>query len=472
MPLPPNTRFKMEPSPYPLALTNRLVVHPSDFRNGEHVLCEGQFHLTVIHDDTGKVNRGSIAANGVQRQWIGQPSAGNTFSIVRITAQPHHLQTLELEVRPVPLSGHKEILDSSDLAPAFFKIFNSTVLAVDELLIFELGGQSLVLTVKTDGFGVVNDKTVLTFRASAESRGLIIKPRPGEAATTSSLINYDFKDSIGGLDEQLSIVRDIFISRDRPEAAKKLGMKHKKGLILYGPPGTGKTLIAREIASRLTRIKPKIINGPEMQGGYAGAAETRVRALFSEAENEYQKKKDKSQLHVIIFDEFDALFRERTTSDRDLGNSIVAQLLAKMDGNSDGTGSNFDPPDNFLVIGMTNRLEAIDQAFRRPGRFDTEIKIPLPDETGRLQIFKIHTRTMSANHLMGPDVDLKRLAAETANFSGADIKGLVDSASGRAMKRCEVNGVYDDKIRPIVRQEEFLGALDEHKPRVMARARR
>jgi vesicle-fusing ATPase len=273
---------------------------------------------------------------------------------------------------------------------------------------------------------------------------------------------------IGGLDSEFSqIFRRAFSSRVFPPGlVEKLGIEHVKGkelvyttyrthlspchagILLYGPPGTGKTLIARQIGKMLNAREPKIVNGPEILSKYVGASEENIRKLFADAEKEviadlafplycthwyfgiqYKEKQDESGLHIIIFDELDAIFKQRGSKNdgTGVGDSVVNQLLSKMDG--------VDQLNNILIIGMTNRIDMIDEALLRPGRLEVHMEISLPDEAGRVQILNIHTAKMRKNGVMDHDVDLEELAALTKNFSGAEILGLIKSATSFAFNR-------------------------------------
>jgi vesicle-fusing ATPase len=212
---------------------------------------------------------------------------------------------------------------------------------------------------------------------------------------------------IGGLDNEFNeIFRRAFNSRRYPNSLmEKYGMKHVKGMLLYGPPGTGKTLIARKIADALNCEKPQVVNGPEIFDKYVGGSEEKIRKLFEPAEKDMKEKGDESELHVIIFDEIDAICRARGStgsSGTGVNESVVNQLLSKMDG--------VDSLNNILIIGMTNRKDMIDEAVLRPGRLEIHLEIGLPDERGRLQIFEIHTKNMKKNNLLSDDVDLNTLA--------------------------------------------------------------
>jgi vesicle-fusing ATPase len=234
------------------------------------------------------------------------------------------------------------------------------------------------------------------------------------------------------------------------------------GILLFGPPGTGKTLMARQIGKMLNAREPKVVNGPEILNKYVGASEENIRKLFADAEKEYKEKGDESGLHIIIFDELDAICKQRgsTNNGTGVGDSIVNQLLSKMDG--------VDQLNNILIIGMTNRLDMIDEALTRPGRLEVHMEISLPDEKGRLQILTIHTAKMRTNGVMDDDVDLAELAGVTKNFSGAEISGLVKSATSFAFNRHvkvgTMAGISEDVEQLLVNRTDFMSALDEVHP--------
>jgi vesicle-fusing ATPase len=240
---------------------------------------------------------------------------------------------------------------------------------------------------------------------------------------------------IGGLDSALqALFRRAFASRAlAPGVASQLGVGHVKGILLHGPPGTGKSLIARKLGTLLAGGRtPRVVNGPELLSRWVGSSEENVRTLFADAEQEYNKHGDAADLHVIIFDEIDALCRRRgsdTSSGgaNSVGDSIVNQLLTKLDG--------VQSVPNVLVIGMTNRRDLLDDALLRPGRLEVQLEIGLPDAEGRAAILGIHTKAMRAASLLAPDVDLNALAAKARNFSGAELAGVVRAAASFAMDR-------------------------------------
>lgn len=282
-----------------------------------------------------------------------------------------------------------------------------------------------------------------------------------------ALIKPDFKFEdlgIGGLDDEFNaIFRRAFASRIFPPAlVEKLGVQHVKGILLYGPPGTGKTLMARQIGKMLNAKEPKVVSGPEVLSKFVGQSEENVRKLFADAEEEYRQKGEESGLHIIIFDELDAICKARgmRSGDTGVGDSVVNQLLAKMDG--------VEQLNNILIIGMTNRKDMIDEALLRPGRLEVHMEIGLPDEAGRLQILKIHTSKMRENEVLEPDVSLEQLAELTKNYSGAEISGVVKAASSYAFNRHikvgTMAGISTDMENMKIGMEDFLNALKEVQP--------
>jgi len=179
----------------------------------------------------------------------------------------------------------------------------------------------------------------------------------------------------------------------------------------------------------LNARQPKIINGPEILDKYVGESEAKIRQLFAEAEEEEKRMGPNSGLHIIIFDEIDAICKSRgsVAATSAVHDTVVNQLLSKIDG--------VDQLNNILIIGMTNRKDMIDEALLRPGRLEVQMEIGLPDENGRTQILKIHTARMKENNKLERDVDIMELAAGTKNFSGAEIEGLVRAATSTAMNR-------------------------------------
>ncbi|KAG9000183.1 transport between ER and Golgi ATPase protein [Tulasnella sp. JGI-2019a] len=473
------------PSPQ-LALTNCVIVHRGDFAAGQAVLVRGTFPLTVRHDDTGKLAPGSIGASSFQRQWIGLSVSGDEVDVQPLNlASSDYLTSLDIEIG-FWKRGHEvaEQFDPDEMMRNFIKAFNGQIFAVGQMLVFDFHGQNLKGIVrgmqqvefpnKKGGsggggggasMGLLMEKTDITFMKAPDSAIKIKSSTRKPAANSIIAPNFKFEDmGIGGLDSEFGVIfRRAFASRVFPPGlVDKLGIQHVKGIILFGPPGTGKTLMARQIGKMLNAKEPKIVNGPEILNKFVGASEENIRKLFADAEKEYKAKGDESDLHIIIFDELDAICKQRgsTGGGTGVGDSVVNQLLSKMDG--------VDQLNNILIIGMTNRLDMIDEALLRPGRLEVQMEISLPDEKGRLQILTIHTAKMRNNNVMERDVNLSELAANTKNFSGAEISGLVKSATSYAFNRHvkigTMAGISDDVENLRVNRADFMMALEEVHP--------
>eukprot|EP01097_Dermamoeba_algensis_P005479 TRINITY_DN3489_c0_g1_i1.p1 TRINITY_DN3489_c0_g1~~TRINITY_DN3489_c0_g1_i1.p1 ORF type:complete len:784 (-),score=205.95 TRINITY_DN3489_c0_g1_i1:72-2180(-) len=387
-------------------------------------------------------------------------------------------------------SNLNENFKIKDLINVFHQ-FNHQCFTLGQALAIDIGGINLVC--KVVEVDVVDPETIANAakqnpaQARRGSRGIFMKAtslaftKPSESSIklisegtetedvsmeTNHIFRTDFsweKLGIGGLDEELATVfRRAFASRIFPSSlVAKMGIKHVRGMLLYGPPGTGKTLIARQIGQLLNGKEPKIVSGPEILNKFVGQSEENVRLLFKDAEDEYKKKGDDSQLHIIIFDEIDAICKARGSrgDSTGVGDSVVNQLLSKIDG--------VNSLNNILVIGMTNRKDMIDEALIRPGRLEVQMEIGLPEQDGRLQILRIHTAKMKSSNLLAEDVNLQDIAVRTKNYSGAEIEGLVKCAASFAFERqLDPNQIGKALNVQNVRltKPDFDRALEEIKP--------
>lgn len=223
--------------------------------------------------------------------------------------------------------------------------------------------------------GILTRQTQVDFFKSAQSELKLKGSSRRPAANSIVQPGFKFEDmGIGGLDEEFSaIFRRAFASRIFPPGlVDKLGIQHVRGMLLHGPPGTGKTLIARQIGKMLNAREPKVINGPEVLNKFVGQSEENIRKLFADAEKEQKEKGDESGLHIIIFDELDAVCKQRGSGaggGTGVGDSVVNQLLSKLDG--------VEQLNNILLIGMTNRIDIIDEALLRPGRLEIQLEISM-----------------------------------------------------------------------------------------------
>ena len=222
-------------------------------------------------------------------------------------------------------------------------------------------------------------------------------------------------EQVGGLRSEIKVMREIVeLPLRHPELFSRLGIEPHSGILLYGPPGCGKTLLAKVLASE-SDANMFSINGPEIMNKYYGETEARLRDIFKEAKE--------NSPGIIFIDEIDAIAPKREEAYGDVEKRVVAQLLALMDGLTDRG--------NVIVIGATNRPDSVDPALRRPGRFDREIEISVPNVDGRLEVLQIHTRGMP----IADDVELKILASELHGYTGADMKSLCREAAMKSIRR-------------------------------------
>ena len=308
--------------------------------------------------------------------------------------------------------------------------------------------------------GFLTNETIIEL--TSQNRSVKIKSKKMK---TRSLTKFGFKFDemgVGGLDKEISdIFRRAFTTRCYPtEYLAKYGIKHVKGMLFYGPPGTGKTLMARTLANALNCKEFKVVNGPEFFDKYVGESEKKIRELFKEAKKDQEENGDDAGLHVIVFDEIDALCRARGTINSGTGvhDGVVNQLLTEIDG--------VNSLNDIIVIGMTNRKDMIDEAILRPGRLELHVEVSLPDEKGRLEILKIHTKKMKENKVLDDDVDLEKLAKMTKNYTGADIESLVKLATSNALSEglnfgtTKVDLTKEHKIC----MKNFLDGINEIQP--------
>jgi transitional endoplasmic reticulum ATPase len=261
-------------------------------------------------------------------------------------------------------------------------------------------------------------------------------------------------EDIGGLQNEIQRVREMVeLPMKHPQIFKKLGIEPPQGVLLHGPPGTGKTLLAKAVANE-TSASFFSIAGPEIISKYYGESEQQLREIFEDAKDESPS--------IIFIDELDSIAPKREDVTGEVERRVVAQLLTMMDG--------LETRGQVIVIAATNRVDSVDPALRRPGRFDREIEIGVPDEAGRKEILQIHTRGMP----LSDDVSLDHLADETHGFVGADIESLTKESAMKALRRYLPEIDLDEEDIPpslidrmIVKRQDFGGALNEVEPSAM-----
>ncbi|ANY18727.1 ATP-dependent zinc metalloprotease FtsH 3 [Tsuneonella dongtanensis] len=320
-----------------------------------------------------------------------------------------------------------------NMPPDVRRMFNAPAYALTQIRLS-------VVSTSPKGIVHIDENTEVELRAEFE------EPRDGRA-----VVNYD---DVGGIGDTIQQLREMVeLPLRYPELFTRLGVDPPKGVLLHGPPGTGKTRLAQAVASE-SDAHFITINGPEIMGSAYGESEKRLREVFEEAA--------KNSPAIIFIDEIDSIAPKRSQVPGEAEKRLVAQLLTLMDG--------LEARSNIVVIAATNRPDAIDEALRRPGRFDREIVIGVPDEKGRREILSIHTRGMP----LGDKVDLDELARTTHGFVGADIAALAREAAIEAVRRIMPKLDLDAREVPAevleelyVGREDFLEALKRVQPSAM-----
>jgi transitional endoplasmic reticulum ATPase len=311
-------------------------------------------------------------------------------------------------------------LDTNEKLAGLLKraLLDRPIKAGEQVRIERLGPEPLAIESTTpEGTVRITNETTVTLSGGADTE--VHAPTTTNTATTTETTDASERsarvtyEDIGGLDEELDQVREMIeLPLSEPELFQELGIDPPSGVLLYGPPGTGKTLIARAVAGEVDAFFTTI-SGPEIVSKYKGESEEKLREAFDRAEANAPS--------VVFIDEIDSIASARG-DDADMETRVVAQLLTLMDG--------LENRGQVVVIGATNRVDAIDPALRRGGRFDREIEIGAPGEAGRREVLDVHTRSMP----LADDVDLDRLAARTHGFVGADLESLAVEAAMAALR--------------------------------------
>ncbi|MGC9076033.1 MAG: CDC48 family AAA ATPase [Conexivisphaera sp.] len=345
--------------------------------------------LPLYPSDEG---RGFIRVDGLIRNNAGI-AIGDTVAVRKAKAVPAEKVALA-PLENVPPIDERYIADALEGIP---------VVKGDSVMVPYFGGR---LTFQVASVQPQADAVIITQRTS-----ISISER---AAELKGIKRVTYED-IGGLKEEIQKIREMVeLPLRHPELFERLGIEPPKGVLLYGPPGTGKTMLAKAVANE-TNAHFISISGPEIMSKFYGESEERLRQIFEEAKENAPS--------IIFIDEIDAIAPKREEVTGEVEKRVVAQLLALMDG--------LESRGKVIVIGATNRPNALDPALRRPGRFDREIEIGVPNQQGRLEILQIHTKNVP----LAPDVDLERLAAMTHGFVGADLAALVKEAAIGALRR-------------------------------------
>ncbi len=372
-----------------------------------------------------------IRIDGFIRESIGV-SVGDYVTVRKADVQP---------ARKVVLAPTEPIMFGRDFVEYVKQMLIRKPVSRGEVLTVPLFGMALKLV-------VVSTQPTQSVYVTPETE-IVIREQPvaPERIERARAIPKVTWEDIGDLEEAKEKIREIVeLPLKHPELFKHLGIEPPKGILLYGPPGTGKTLLAKALANEIGAYFIAI-NGPEIMSKYYGESEARLREIFKEAEENAPA--------IIFIDEIDAVAPRREEVTGEVEKRVVAQLLTLMDG--------LKERGKVIVIGATNRPDAVDPALRRPGRFDREIEIPPPDKRARKEILLVHTRNMP----LAEDVDLDKLAEMTHGYTGADIAALAKEAAMAALRRFIKEGKIDitkpippEKLRDLkVTMRDFLEAM-------------
>jgi len=400
---------------------------------GDTVMIEGtrSTAITVYTGYPEDENRGTIRIDGVTRKNAGV-GLDEKLAIRKIVPKPATKVTLA-PTQPLKLLGGEEYLAQN---------LEGRPMVKGDLIEVSVMGRKFTLVVQ--GFQPSGEAAIIQNFTQVK---LSEKPAKEEVAKGPKVAYED----IGGLKDEVHKVREMIeLPLRHPELFEKLGVEAPKGVLLHGPPGTGKTLLAKAVASE-TSATFTSIGGPEIMSKFYGESEERLRDIFKEAAENAPS--------IIFIDEIDSIAPKRDEVTAETERRIVAQLLALMDG-LEGRGK-------VVVIGATNRPNALDPAIRRPGRFDREIEIGIPDKGGRLEILQIHTKGMP----LAEDVDMDKLASMTHGYVGADLAALAREAAMRALRKIlpsidlEAESIPAEVLNSLkVQMDDFMSAYREMQP--------
>ena len=388
--------------------------------------------LPLYPSDEGK---GIIRIDGLVRNNSGI-AIGDTVIVKKIKAVPAE-KVIVAPLEAIPPIDERYLADALESVP---------LIKGDNVMVPYFGGR---LTFQVIGVNPTADAVLIN------QKTIFHIAEKGETLRGVPQVTYE---DIGGLKEEIQKVREMIeLPLRHPEIFEKLGIEAPKGVLLYGPPGTGKTLLAKAVANE-SNAHFISISGPEIMSKFYGESEARLREIFKEA-----KEKAPS---IIFIDEIDSIAPKREEVTGEVERRVVSQLLSLMDG--------LEARGKVIVIAATNRPNAIDPALRRPGRFDREIEIKVPDKRGRLEILLIHTRNMPLATDNENQVETDKIAAVTHGFVGADLEYLCKESAMKCLRRLlpELN-MEDEKLHPdvlnklIVTMSDFQHAIREVMPSAM-----
>ncbi len=419
-----------------IAIVDPKIIENQKWNSGQilELTFNKKTHVKLWPGNPEEYGSGIIKIDGITRQNIGA-GIGDKISINDVEAY---------EAEQITLSPTEKLsIDEEQLHNVMIRLFEGHVFTIHDSIQLgtQMGGtlQFIVTNTKPSKPVIVTTQTIFKLGSMTKAIDASV-PR----------ITYD---ELGGLKNEVKKIREMVeLPMRHPELFEKIGVEAPKGVLLYGPPGTGKTLLAKAVAGE-TNAHFVYLSGPEIMGKHYGESEERIREIFTQAEENAPS--------IIFIDEIDSIAPKRDEVSGELEKRIVSQLLTLMDG--------MKSRGKVVVIAATNRPDSIDPALRRPGRFDREIEIGIPDDEGRSDILSIHTRGMPIDE----KVDLKQISKITHGFVGADLEVLAKEAAMRSLRRIiddEKIDLGEDKISSEILQkieitsEDFRDALKEVRP--------
>jgi len=437
-------------------------------RRGDVISVKGGRETLAIVDRSypADVNEGIVRIDGIIRK-NAKTGVGEIVELKKSDIKEAKKVTIAPVQENIVVQGDPEIFRRGLLGRAVLKgdiVVLGGVQRRKDLMSEELGEFGDIFGDILGGFG-------MNFAGFQQIKFLIINTSPAQPVVITEntevvvnskaievaedrIVDVNYED-IGGLTEEIKKVREMIeLPLKHPEIFERLGVEPPKGVLLHGPPGTGKTLLAKAVASE-SEANFILLNGPEIMSKFYGESEKKIRDIFNEAE--------KTAPAIIFIDEIDAIAPKREDVQGEVERRVVSQLLTMMDG--------LKTRGKVVVIGATNRPNSLDPALRRPGRFDREVGINVPDKNGRLSILKIHTRNMP----LTKDVKLDKLASITHGFVGADLAALTKEAAMSVLRRTLPKiEIKDDTEIPnevleqlVISEKDFLEALKVVRPSAM-----
>jgi transitional endoplasmic reticulum ATPase len=415
-----------------IAVIDPKIVKENKWQTGQIVelLANKKSHAKIWPGSADDFGSGLIRIDGLTRHNIGA-GIGEKVSL-KIVDSAEADQIVLSPVEKISVEGLQEYMST---------LYEGHVFTAGDTIIVNtsLGGKTQLIVTSTSPTKPVIVTPKTKFKLGSMTKAV---------DNTIPRITYD---DLGGLKKEVQKIREMVeLPMRHPELFEKLGIEAPKGVLLYGPPGTGKTLLAKAVAGE-TNSHFTSISGPEIMGKFYGESEERLREIFKQAEENTQS--------IVFIDEIDSIAPKRDEVTGEVEKRIVSQLLTLMDG--------MKARGKVIVIAATNRPDSIDPALRRPGRFDREIEIGIPDEEGRLEILNIHTRGMPVDD----KVNLKQIAKVTHGFVGADLESLAKESAMRSLRRILPDiDLDEEKISAEILQkikiadEDFREALKEVRP--------